>query len=507
MKTLFGSFTALFLIIQIQTQAQITITRNDMPVIGDTIRVSTATNLPDIDPSLTGPSYTWDFSSLEPVSQTVEEYVSINTTPFLYQIVFNQNVANLASPVTDIDFVPGFEITDAYVYYRATTGSYTRPGYAATIMGIPVPMKFDQAELLYTFPLQYNSSADSSISNYSIGLPGMGYFSIERKRVNQVDGWGSVTTPYGTFEALRVKSTVYERDSLYLDSIQTGFPLLRNYIEYHWLGNEQSIPLLTITREGPLMTARYRDHIQNFNPLVIVAQDTTICKGDSVTLNVKVSGGFPPYTYQWSTGEQTDTIRVSPDESTTYVVLVTDSQQQTGVGTTELTVIPFEHFTLGADTLICAESSIDFDAGDIYSSVRWYIDGVLVIEAGQFVIDSTGIGLNTVTLRVEYETENCSGSDEIILGFYICGGISENGYQAINLYPNPSTQTIYLDTHGFSSSVNCSIATTEGKMIRSYPGLLNPGRIELDVRSVKPGNYLILISDAERKGVAKFLKQ
>jgi hypothetical protein len=44
-------------------------------------------------------------------------------------------------------------------------------------------------------------------------------------------------------------------------------------------------------------------------------------------------------------------------------------------------------------------------------------------------------------------------------------------------------------------------------MIRSYPGLLNPGRIELDVRSVKPGNYLILISDAERKGVAKFLKQ
>ncbi len=65
MKTLFGSFTALFLIIQIQTQAQITITRNDMPVIGDTIRVSTATNLPGIDQSLTGPSHTWGFSSLE----------------------------------------------------------------------------------------------------------------------------------------------------------------------------------------------------------------------------------------------------------------------------------------------------------------------------------------------------------------------------------------------------------------------------------------------------------
>ncbi|HPF63526.1 MAG: T9SS type A sorting domain-containing protein [Lentimicrobium sp.] len=506
MKTLFGLFTLVFLIVQIQAKGQITITRSDMPDIGDTIRVSTAIDLTGIDPALTGPGYTWDFSSLAPVSQTVEEYLSINSTPFLYQIVFNQNVANLASPVTNIDFVPGFDITDAYVYYRATTGSYNRPGYAATIMGIPVPMKFDLPELLYSFPLQYNSPSDSSTSNYSLGLPGIGYFSIERKRVNQADGWGSLTTPYGTFETLRVKSTIYERDSLYLDSIQTGFPVIRNYIEYQWLGNGQDIPLLTITQEGPIMTARYRDNIQNFNPLVVIAQDTAICKGDSVTLKVKVSGGFPPYVYQWSTGEQTDSIRVSPSESTTYWVLVTDSQQQTATGNIELSVIPFEYFTLGPDTLICAETSIGFDTGDVYGSVRWYLDGVLASEETQFVLDSTGIGLNTVTLRVEYETGNCSGSDEIKVGFYICGGIAENGIQNIRLHPNPATQTIYLDTREFSATINCSVTTTEGRIIRNYPDMFNPGKIELDISALQTGNYLILISDNDHKGVARFIK-
>ena len=60
MKTLFGLFTLVFLIVQIQAKGQITITRSDMPDIGDTIRVSTAIDLTGIDPALTGPGYTWE---------------------------------------------------------------------------------------------------------------------------------------------------------------------------------------------------------------------------------------------------------------------------------------------------------------------------------------------------------------------------------------------------------------------------------------------------------------
>jgi len=78
-----------------------------------------------------------------------------------------------------------------------------------------------------------------------------------------VDGWGNLITPYGTFQTIRIKSQWVENDSVYLDSLGLGFPIVRNVTEYKWMGKNQGEPLLQITEEGLMKTAMYRDIINH----------------------------------------------------------------------------------------------------------------------------------------------------------------------------------------------------------------------------------------------------
>lgn len=242
---------------------QITITSNDMPSPGDTVRKSQTINLAGIDYTATGPNYTWDFSVLEPLTQAVDSFASVSSVPFLYQLVFLPNiVANVAQKFSEIDTIPDLPITDPYRFFRKTTTTYNDVGYAITVSSIPVPVRLNPADVVYKLPLAYNN-LDSSNASGQLGVPGFGYISIQRKRVNKVDGWGSLTTPYGTFNVLRLKSTVYESDSIYIDTLNFGTAIERNYIEYKWLANGHKAPMLQVTEEGPVVQVAYKDYILN----------------------------------------------------------------------------------------------------------------------------------------------------------------------------------------------------------------------------------------------------
>lgn len=253
--------------IMLPAYAQITISSSDMPAVGDTLRKSNSLDITGIDFTVTGAGYDWDFSELQPVFQTVDTFVSVSSVPFLYQLVFFPGVvANVAQKYTGInlDTLVGVSLTDPYRFFKNTSGFFTDVGFAFTINDIPVPLKFNSADVIYKFPLNFGH-ADSSVSGVSFGLPSVGYISIDRKRVNVVDGWGTLTTSYGTFDVLRLRSTVKETDSIYVDSLQFGTALNRNYVEYKWLGTGYGQPLLQATIEGPLITVAWLDSIAGTN--------------------------------------------------------------------------------------------------------------------------------------------------------------------------------------------------------------------------------------------------
>lgn len=502
------SLVSFFVLFSLGLSSQITISRDDMPDVGDTIRLSNAIVNSAFDPSQTGADYFWDYSSLIPQTQIVEGYVSTTSTPFLYQIIFTQNVANMASPISDITFLPDFPVTDAYIFYKETNTNYTRAGYAATIAGVPVPMKFDYSELLYTFPLTSDSPSDSSNSAYSLQFPGIGYFGIERKRVNSVDGWGSLTTPYGTFPTLRVKSQVYEYDSIYIDSVQFGAPISRFYTEYKWLANGQGIPVLTITQEGPLVTAQYIDSVRNLTPMsVTLGEDLTICGGSTATLTAEVSGGTAPYTYLWNTLETTPSIEVQPEETTTYSVLVTDQLNNTTFGSITVNVKDFTAITLGPDTLVCAGFSIAFDAGTLPEAVHWFVNGTEMASSPEFVLDSTGIGLNNAVVRLEYSIDGCQGSDEVVVGFQLCGGIAATDPDPLTVSPNPVSRLLTIVNSGFTEKAKVHLSSNGGRMIKVESLNAGESRIQIDVSQLAPGIYLLMITEQGRTGIAKFVKE
>ena len=249
--------------------SQISITTSDMPQSGDTIRKSNAIATGTIDYTLTGANFDWDFSDLFPLYQTVDEYESVSSVPFLYQLVFIPSfVANLAQKYPEIDTL-GLPIADPYRFFKNTSSSFTDVGFAVTVSDIPIPLKFDSPDVIYDFPVNYGNS-DSSFSGVNFGVPDLGFIGIDRKRVNEVDGWGTLTTSYGSFEVLRLKSKVYETDSIYIDSIGFGTALDRVYTEYKWLANGYETPLLQVTEEGALVTVAWTDSV--FDPSTEISE-------------------------------------------------------------------------------------------------------------------------------------------------------------------------------------------------------------------------------------------
>ncbi len=264
------TFTVFIFILYLVTgiRAQIVIDDEDMPEPGDTIRKSNTFILDGIDYELTGPGFNWDFSSLALTAQQVDTFVNVTETPFIYQAFFNNQFlypdhkATVAYKISTFSGLPGFQFSDSYQFLKNSPESYREVGYGVSYQGFTVPIQYSQIDTLYRFPLTYGQ-IDSSTAFFEVDIPDFIYASIDRKRKNVVDGWGTLTTPFGQFQTLRVKTEIQEYDSVYIDSLSTGIPLDRNYTEYKWLAKGFHAPVLQVTVEGFLVTASYIDTLRS----------------------------------------------------------------------------------------------------------------------------------------------------------------------------------------------------------------------------------------------------
>lgn len=310
--------------------SQVIVNQSDMPVAGDTLRVS-ITNVVPAGYASTAMDTAWNYSILEALSQRVDTFVNVTATPVLYQFFFVlQGGANLASPRNSSP-VPGLPVSQGFTFFKNSSSSYGDLGSAYTAQGIPLPAKYDNPDKLYQFPMSPGLTW-SSVSAFAITVPNIAYYSTQRTRSNIVDGWGSLLTPFGTFQTLRVKSTLAIHDSVYIDSLGAGFPINRSIIEYKWIAKGKGIPVLQVTEEGSLVTATYRDiYRMSAQPLTVnLGPDTAVAKGTTLALYATVTGGTPPYQVFWNTLDTGKTITVTVQNIQTYSVLVVDALQNFG---------------------------------------------------------------------------------------------------------------------------------------------------------------------------------
>jgi hypothetical protein len=256
-------------------QAQITITSQDLPSANNYYRFSDGMITPAVDPLPTGAGFNWDFSFLQHISQGVDSFVTVSSTGTTYALVFadisfNTNRSNMAYKGGALPNIPagGIAITDVFSFFYKSSSLFHQTGYGATVNGLGVPVTFSSKDRVFSLPLNFTDT-DSSYSNFSVSIPNLGYYGHEQVRLSEVDGWGTLTTPYGTFDVLRVRQEISGHDTLFADTLGIGFGIdLPLTIEYKWLGDGQGIPLLQINTTTPpfgvetVTSIKYRDSLR-----------------------------------------------------------------------------------------------------------------------------------------------------------------------------------------------------------------------------------------------------
>jgi len=289
--------------------SQVTINSGDMPNGSDTCIISNSNQLTALDFNTTGENQTWDFSYLEANSQRTDTFYNVDNSSALYQLSFNNW---LTAPNYNSDYytklinnnlpeIPGGTITleNPVFFSKKSTSKLEIVGIGVEVNGIEIPVKSDTIDIVYEFPMTFNDTWYSrSFFSMDMNPAYDAQFKRQQQRNAIVDGWGQITTPFGSFDAIRVKTTLTYQDSLFADPLGLGgawFALpTPETIEYSWWTNNNKVPVLKIiTQAGNATTIEYRDHVvtdfatilnTSKTPLFNVYPNPSI---DKITISIK----------------------------------------------------------------------------------------------------------------------------------------------------------------------------------------------------------------------------
>jgi hypothetical protein len=277
MKKIF-TFLLLTSLFNLKAQTPITLTRADFPCpsaaacgLPDSILYTSVPISSTVNTSSSGASSTWDMSMLANGTPNYQKLLPMSATPFIFQLAFLS--CDFVQPLLGNTAVGGLPVADAFEYFNYAGTSSSRleiKGFGANVtipgstLPIPLPAVYTSPDIIYQFPIAYGNK-DSSLSGYSLTIPlggtiGDVTFKRKQKRVNEVDGWGSIITPAGTFDVLRLKSSIDRIDSLITGFIPIGFP--SKPLEYKWLGNTKQIPVFQVN--GTVFGSNFTPNAINF---------------------------------------------------------------------------------------------------------------------------------------------------------------------------------------------------------------------------------------------------
>ncbi len=440
--------------------AQTPITSSNMPSNGDTIRYTNAP-LGNFDFTTKGANYTWNYSNLGITNQDIYKFQGLLQTPYAQLALSGLPFGAFGYKIADSLGGGGFSFKDIYTFFEKNSASWRGVGTALTIPLAGTPVKtggvYSDKDEIYTFPLNYD---DKDSTTFKVSTPlgisflNVGSFTQKGYRLNKVEGWGKISTPYaGNINCLKIKSVVNEIDSLKLaipgqQAISVGFPVSR--VEYKWLSTTEKIPVLEVS--GTMIgntftptTIRYRDNYKTapLNPALPKIK-FTINKNTGKTLV--------------DTFKFTNTS--TPNFGNTYTWTITSSAGVQFVnGTTNASQNP----------------SIVFSNTGVYT---------VKLSATNFAgtRDSTAINMITISNTNSIQKINTNG---------------------IEIYPNPVVENLVLKNELLIGKI-FRIFDMSGKLILEEK--LN-NSLQINCKELSKGNYTLLILDNENLLVEQFIKQ
>lgn len=434
-------FTPIFLLISSISFAQISIVSSDMPRQNDTMRFSVAaTGITANQAAKTGIDTIWDFSNLRASSQDVEKFFAPSATPYALQFgIINAATYGIKDDALNqlggLGGGAGFSLENVYAFYRNSTAASVLVGRGITVSNIPLALNLNPRDTIFKFPLNFRD-IDTTYFSGSTTIPSLGGISQQGRRINVVDGWGTIKTPYGEFNCIRIKTTITETDTITIATIK--LPIPNNRIIYTWYSKNQRYPILEITQTTGLagaLTIKYKDF---FRPELFAsnarftASRTNVSQFDTVNLNNTSIG--TPNSYLWSITPNTfkyvggtkatdRSPRVMFDKSGAYSINLkvvydggSDDTLRTNyinVLTTAVSDIEFNTFKLSvypnpAKNLITIESSVNNTNStiEIFDVIGKRFEQIEVDKISNNRIEVNISSLNKGVYFVRFSTEN-----------------------------------------------------------------------------------------------------
>lgn len=346
--------------------AQTTYNATDFAAVGESFFITTAGgDFVTLDYVQTGASFNWDYSLLEPASQDNTSYINPNNagykTVWCFQngyiincnTQFNNNFTH-ATAVTDGLVLQGLGLTNVVDHLKLSAAALENKmiGAQVTANGVTLPFtaSYQTPDKLYQFPINYgdnytNNSA-LSLNLTSLGIPLT--LSQTGIRTNLVDGWGSLTTPFGSFaNVLRMKTTFVSNITITM-SDQTPQQQTITTVTYSWFDPAYGIPVLEV--DGQEIASQ-------FVPTAVRYMDIQRCL-DANALFVP----FPPVAdFDPATGNAAVTFI---NTSTNYDVVSWDFGDGTAVSTNEnpshvFTCPGIREVTLTVTNQFCDPDNVD----------------------------------------------------------------------------------------------------------------------------------------------------
>lgn len=443
------------LILHGSVSAQIQITSASMPSIGDTIRYSVS-NSAGLNYTVTGTNYSWDFRNLNLISQDLYRFQALSSTPYAGLAFTGMPVGAIGYKVADSLGTGQIGLKNIYNFYDKKSSGWSTVGTGFTLSAVPFPAGgvYSDKDEIYTFPLNYGDKDSTTFQVTTLLgnlLFNLGSFTQKGYRLNHVDGWGTISTPYDSaIPCLRVRSVVMERDSISLSSPAFNQGFSANRVEYRWLSTTEKIPVLEVTgtQAGSIFIPgqiRYRDTYRNPPPLLFAP-----------------NAGF---TLNRTMGlEDTDTFKfISTSTPSAGLQHRWEFIPSAGV-----------QYAGGTDS-ISANPKVLFDLPGKYS--------------------------------VRLTCSNMTGSDDTLANDIITvtmnTGIRTAAQRKLRLFPNPCKDVLYLDGMPSNTSV-CRVFDLQWRLISELKFEENA---IIDTHALAPGHYIMVLSGQDYTDYIEFTKE
>jgi PKD repeat protein len=464
----------------------------DFPQIGDVIIYGTDTMTANITVGSGGEDQVWDFSGLTATSTSFQSFVDPVGTPSESEYpnadyaISSQGFFTYVAQIDDQIEILGLSLD------IDGTGTFTA-------------FPFTETQTVAVLPTTYGTIYQDTFA-FDVTLegdPAQGVDSVRVKQISyrdtEIDGYGTLITPNGEFEALRQIDTIVTYDTTWAYAPFLGGWFLvsegvTNSADVQWLTREAKGPMITLgfTEMGDINAVTFA---QVF-PLPVA--DFSIDETSNGTYAFTDLSTNSPNQWLWDFGDGNTSTEQNPDHTYatpgTYEICLTVTNNAGSVTTCQtiavvlIPVADFEFMDDGIGTVTFTDVSINEP-----TSWSWdFGDGNMSTEQNP-VHTYSATGNYTVCLRAI----NSAGDNVTCQDLGVVSTLEENGIVNLSIFPNPAADFLKIEFENlYGNDFELIFTNSVGQNI--FQTNLN-NNMTIDVQGWAKGyyNYQILNADGE----------